>query len=81
MKTADKKYKYCRFYDLSNKLIYEGKMQSYSYTEDYREVLLLDVKVYDNSKKLQSKAPYIYLSCPKDQVRLEFFNKGEIQNA
>ncbi len=79
--TAITKFKYCRYFDLKNKLIYQGKMKSYSYTEDFREVALVDVKVYDSSWKLQSKAPYIYLSFPKDQVRLEFFNIGEIQNA
>ena len=60
-----------------NKLIYEGELRTYSFVADNKEMLFFNGKVFDFSGNLQSKAPYIYVSCHKDDVRLEFFNKGE----
>ena len=76
-----KQFEYCRLYDSKSVLVYEGRLRSHSFKEDSREILFFNAEVFDNSGNLVSKAPFIYVSCPKDQVRLEFFNKGKVQHA
>ena len=76
--TLGEDFDYGHLYDMKNKLVYKGTINAYSRTESVREILFLDVKVFDFNDNLQSKAPYLYVSCPVDQVRLELFNKGEV---
>ena len=71
------KFECCRLYNSKSQFVYEGQVKSHTFKKDSREMLLVEAKVFNFSGVLQSKAPYIYVSCPKDHVRLEFFNKGE----
>ena len=68
------KYKFGHLYDLKYQLVYIGQIRSSSEKEGFREVLFHDVDVYDFNGNLLSQAPQIYVSCPEDNVRLEFYN-------
>ena len=76
----DPVFEFCNYYDFKNMLIYKGNVKAYSETEGFREILLLDVEVYDFNKNLINERPYIYLAFPEDQVRLDFYNIGEKNN-
>lgn len=73
-------FEYCDFYDKQYELVYKGNILAYSETSGFREVLFLDAEVYDFKGNFITRAPYIYVSCPEDQVRMEFYKKGENQN-
>ena len=65
-------------YDLKNQFVYIGNIKSTSEKEGLREILFHDVEVYDFNGNLLSQAPQIYVSCPEDNIRLEFYNYRRI---
>ena len=67
-------YKFGHLYDLKHQLVYIGRIRSSSEKEGLREILFHDVDVYDYNGNLLSQAPQIYVSCPEEYVRLEFYN-------
>ena len=76
----DLEFEFCDYYDFKNKLVYKGSAVAYSEREGIREILLLNVEVYDFNNNLRYTVPSVYLSFPEDQVRLDFYNKGEKNN-
>ena len=73
-------FEFCDYHDLKNERIFSGAVKSYFDSDGIREILLMDVEVFDFQKNLIEQRPYIYLAFPADQVRLDFYNKGEKQN-
>ncbi len=67
-------FNYAHLYDLKNQFVYIGNIKSTSEKEGLREILFHDVEVYDFNGNLLSQAPQIYVFCPEDNVRLEFYN-------
>lgn len=63
---------YVNLRDLKNGFIFAGYVNTYSESEDYRELLLRDVIVYDEHGTEISSPPYLYLSRPKDDIWIEF---------
>ena len=68
-------FEYCDFYDIENNLVYKGFVLAYSISAGFREVLLLDVEVFDLHGTFKTRAPYIYVSCPENKVRMDFYKK------
>jgi hypothetical protein len=58
--------------DVQNGFVYSGYVNAYSETEDYRELLLVDAKVYDEEGDEITDAPHLYISMPRDKVWVEF---------
>ena len=73
-------FEFCDYYDFKNELVYKGRVLASSDRESVREIILIDVEIYDFNKNLINERPYIYLAFPEDQVRLDFYNKGEKHN-
>ena len=73
-------FEFCDYYDFKNEFVYKGTVKAYSDRVGVREILLIDVEVYDFRENLINERPYIYLAFPEDQVRLDFYNKGEKHN-
>lgn len=63
---------YVHLRDLENGFIFAGWVNVYSETEEFRELLLSDVIVYTDAGVEVSKAPFIYLSRPKNSIWVEF---------
>ncbi|MFQ3252362.1 MAG: hypothetical protein ACI9U6_000645 [Loktanella salsilacus] len=63
---------YVHIRDLENNSIFAGWVNTYSENEEYREILLRDVVVYNSDGDEISRAPYLYLSRPKHNVWIEF---------
>jgi hypothetical protein len=63
---------YVHFRDLENGYIFAGWINSYSENEDYRELLLRDVIVYDEEGAVISSPPNLYISRPKSNIWMEF---------
>jgi hypothetical protein len=68
---------YVHLRDLENGFIFAGWVNTYSESEDYRELLLRSVIVYDEGGKEISSAPLLYLSRPKNNIWLEFPYRAE----
>lgn len=63
---------YVHFRDLENGFIFCGWVNTYSESEDHRELLLRDVIVYDEEGSKISNPPHLYISRPKDNIWVEF---------
>lgn len=63
---------YIHLRDLENGYVFSGWVNTYSESEEFREVLLSDVIVYDNEGVEVSKSPLLYLSRPKNNIWVEF---------
>lgn len=63
---------YVHLRDLEQGFIFAGWIDTYSESEDVRELLLHDVIVYDEEGDEISRSPYLYLSRPKDNIWIEF---------
>lgn len=68
---------YVHFRDLENGYIFAGWVNTYSESEDQRELLLRDVIVYDEEGTEISRPPHLYISRPKNHIWLEFPFKEE----
>ena len=68
---------YVDFRDLENGYIFSGWINAYSESEDYRELLLRDVVVYDEEGAKISTAPFLYISRPKSNIWMEFPYRNE----
>lgn len=68
---------YVHFRDLENGYVFAGWVNTYSESEDYRELLLRDVIVYDEKGSEISQAPHIYISRQKNNIWMEFPYKKE----
>lgn len=72
---------YVHLRDLENGYIFAGWVNTYSETEDHRELLLRDVIVYDEDGTEISRPPHVYLSRPKSNIWIEFpYRKGAKEN-
>lgn len=72
---ADVEYIHLR--DLENGYTFAGWVNTFSETEDHRELLLRDVIVYDQEGDEISRPPHVYLSRPKNNIWIEFpYSKG-----
>jgi hypothetical protein len=70
------------FRDIGNNITYHGMINSYSETNEFKEIVLRDVKVYDYaSSELMYELDKIYLSHPKDDIIIEvpFILKPKIE--
>lgn len=63
---------YVHFRDLENGYTFAGWVNTYSESEDHRELLLQDVIVYDEEGNEISKPPSLYISRPKSNIWMEF---------
>jgi len=63
---------YVHLRDLDNGFIFAGWITTYSESEEYRELLLQDVIVYDEEGHEISKPPNLYISRPKNNIWIEF---------
>lgn len=63
---------YVHVRDLDNGFIFAGWVNAYSETEDFRELLLAGVIVYDEEGTEISRPPFLYVSRPKNNIWLEF---------
>lgn len=63
---------YAHFRDLENGYIFAGWINTYSESEEQREILLRDVIVYDEDGTIISEPPHLYISRPKNNIWLEF---------
>ena len=63
--------------DIENGFIFTGWVNAYSETEDFRELLLSDVIVYDDQGTEISRPPVLYLSRPKQNIWIEFPFRAE----
>lgn len=63
---------YVHFRDLENGYIFAGWINTYSESEEYRELLLRDVIVYDEEGSEISRPKHLYISRPKDNIWMEF---------
>ncbi|MBY0482135.1 MAG: hypothetical protein K2Q21_12315 [Chitinophagaceae bacterium] len=66
------------FRDIKNNITYHGMINSFSETDEFKEIVLSDVKVYDySSSTLMYELDKVYLSRPKDDIIIEvpFTNK------
>lgn len=60
------------FRDIKNNITYHGMIDSYSETNEFKEIVLRDVKVYDyEESKLVYELDKVYLSRPKDDIIIE----------
>jgi len=58
--------------DIDKNITYHGLIDSFSETEEFKEIVLRDVKIYDySSSELMYKLDKIYLSYPKDSIVIE----------
>lgn len=63
---------YVHFRDLENGFIFAGWINTYSESEDFRELLLRDVIVYDEAGTEISRPRHLYISRPKSNIWMEF---------
>ncbi len=63
---------YVHFRDLKNGHVFAGWVNTYSESEEFRELLLRDAIVYDEEGNELSNPPLLYLSRPKDSIWIEF---------
>lgn len=60
------------FRDIQNNITYHGMINSYSETNEFKEIVLRDVKVYDYATSdLMYELDKVYLSRPKDDIIIE----------
>ncbi len=60
------------FRDIPNNITYHGMINSYSEANDFKEIVLRDVKVYDyETSTLMYELDKVYLSRPKDDIIIE----------
>jgi hypothetical protein len=64
--------------DIPNEIVYQGEVQSFSESDEFKEIVLSQVTVYqyfkDEEYKELFEVPRIYLSLPKDKVIIEEAN-------
>ena len=63
---------YIHLRDLENGFVFAGWINTFSETEEHRELLLRDAIVYDMEGLEVSKSPYLYLSRPRGCTWIEF---------
>lgn len=68
---------YVHLRDLENGFVFAGWVSTYSESEDFREVLLASVIVYNEEGSEISRAPFLYLSRPKNNIWMEFPYRSE----
>ncbi|KAA9009896.1 DUF6338 family protein [Histidinibacterium aquaticum] len=56
--------------------IYSGYVNAYSETEEFRELLLFDARIYTSEGDEVTEAPHLYLSMSKDRMWVEFPYRG-----
>lgn len=71
---------YVHFRDLEAGYIFAGWVNTYSESEENRELLLRDAVVYLADGTEISKPPYLYISRPKSSIWIEFPYKAEGYN-
>lgn len=72
LNSSDAFVEYVHLHDRETGYVYCGWVNTYSETEDYRELLLNDAIVLDEYGKEVSTAPHLYLSRPKDHIWIDF---------
>ena len=70
-----KREKFVRIRDSVKKLIFTGWVEGFSEYDDFRELLLSDVEVYDFDEILISKSDFTYLALPKDNIWMDFLSR------
>lgn len=63
---------YIHFRDLENKLVYAGWVNTFSETDRVRELVLLDVIVYDFDGQELYRTPRLYLARAPESIHIEF---------
>lgn len=77
LNSDDKRVEYVHMRDLENGFIFAGWVNTFSESEECRELLLSDVIVYDETGKEISRPPVLYLARPKGNIWLEFPYRDE----
>ena len=72
LNSDDANVEYIHLRDLDNKFIFAGWVNAYSESEEFRELLLSDVIIYDEEGTEISRSPVLYLSRPKANIWIEF---------
>ena len=70
--STDAAVEYVHFRDFENKLIYAGWVNTFSETDKVRELVLLDVIVYDFDGEPLYETPRMYLARPPGSIHIEF---------
>ncbi len=65
-------FQYAHIWDTERKIKFTGFVRSFSDNEGTREILLEDAKAYDFDGLLYSQAKYMYVTCLKDKLWMEF---------
>jgi hypothetical protein len=72
LNSDDKRVEYVHLRDLDNGFIFSGWVNTYSESEDFRELVLSDAIVYDEQGNEVSRPPILYISRPRGNIWLEF---------
>ena len=71
--SEDESTSYIHFRDFEHSLVYAGWVDSFSPSDQLRELLLRDVRVHDlESAEVLYETPYLYVARQKDHVTIEF---------
>jgi hypothetical protein len=70
--SRDVAVEYVHFRDLEHKFVYAGWVNSFSESDKVRELVLLDVIVYDFDGGELYRTPRVYLARPPDAIHIEF---------
>ena len=70
--STDVAVEYVHFRDFENKLVYAGWVNTFSETDRVRELVLLDVIVYDFEGKEMYRTSRLYLARAPESIHIEF---------
>ena len=73
---GDESRKFVKITDSVRKLIFTGWVDGFSEYDDFRELLLSDLEVYDFDEILISKSDTTYLALPKDNIWMDFLSRN-----
>lgn len=68
----DRNVEYVHVRDFDKKIVYAAWVELFSDTEKVRELVLLDVKVYDFEGNELFSTPRVYIARPMDDIDIEF---------
>ncbi|MFN3558804.1 MAG: DUF6338 family protein [Brevundimonas sp.] len=70
--SAERRVTYVNIRDFNKNLTYSGYVNTFSSSGKLRELVLSDVKIYDDAGLLLLETPLIYLARPQDDLHIEF---------
>ena len=73
-------FQYAHIWDTERKIKFIGFIRSFSDKGDVREILLQHAEAYDFDGGLFSIAKYMYVTCPKNKLWMEFPERPSVNN-